>query len=204
MSTRRSGSSVPFHQVDEIRPASNEHCLFLVHHRVGHFLSFFGSIVVLASFHRGVEVLLGEVRANGGLHEPAIAVINITPWQVYASPYKDDEDVSEDDEPVVVNGNERYPHAEYPDMIHGLTGKYERGYVMATITIIGEDTPIVLGIEPVRRASQWEAETGEMTAQADLVEQLLKQAAQHVKMHKVFCDRGFDVNGFATLSTVTT
>lgn len=150
---------------------------------------------VLDPFHRGVEVLLNEVRDNGGLREPAIAAIDITPWQVYSSPYKDDEDVTEDDDPILVNGKERYSRGDYPEMVHGLTGKYERGYAMATITIIGEDTPIVLGIEPVRRTSKWETEPEETTAQADLVERLLEQAAQHVEIHKVFCDRGFDANG---------
>jgi hypothetical protein len=34
---------------------------------------------VLEPFHRGVEVLLHEVKDNGGLREPAIAAIDITP-----------------------------------------------------------------------------------------------------------------------------
>jgi hypothetical protein len=150
---------------------------------------------VLEPFHRGVEVLLDEVRDNGGLREPAIAAIDITPWQVYASPYKDDEDVTYGDDSVVVNGEERYPRDDYPEMVHGLPRKHERGYAMATITIIGENTPIVLGIEPVRRDSQWETDVVENTSQADLVERLLDQAAQHVDIHKVFCDGGFAAKG---------
>lgn len=150
---------------------------------------------VLTPFHRGVEVLLDEVRENGGLREPAIAAIDITPWQVYASPYKDDEDVTRGDESVVVNGEERYPRADYPEMVHGLKEKHKRGYAMATITIIGEDTPIVLGVEPVRRESQWETEDAGDTSQERLVERLLIQAEQHVDIHKVFCDRAFDAKG---------
>lgn len=34
---------------------------------------------VLDPFHRGVETILDEVRENGGLREPAIAAIDITP-----------------------------------------------------------------------------------------------------------------------------
>jgi hypothetical protein len=150
---------------------------------------------VLQPFHRGVEVLLDEVRDNGGLREPAIAAIDITPWQVYASPYKDDEDVAWDDKSVIVNGEERYPRDDYPEMVHGLPRKHERGYAMATITIIGENTPIVLGIEPVRRDSQWETDVVKNTSQADLVERLLEQATQHVDIHKVFCDGGFAAKG---------
>lgn len=62
---------------------------------------------VLASFHRGVETILKEIRENGGIREPVIAAIDITPWPVAASPYKDDEDVERRDEAVVVNGRVR-------------------------------------------------------------------------------------------------
>ncbi|GAA0478786.1 hypothetical protein GCM10008985_38760 [Halococcus dombrowskii] len=150
---------------------------------------------VLDPFHRGVETILEEVRENGGIREPVIAAIDTTPWPVFTSPYKDDEDVAQDDESVVVNGEERYPRKEYPEMVHGLKDRHERGYEMATITIIGEDTPIVLGVEPVRRESDWETKDVGDTSQARIVEQLLEQAEQHVDIHKVFCDRGFDANG---------
>lgn len=150
---------------------------------------------VLTPFHRGVETILDEVRENGGLREPAIAAIDITPWPVYASPYRDDDNVAWDDESVIVNGEKRYPRVDYPEMVHGLKGKHERGYAMATITIVGEDTPIVLGIEPVRRDSAWESGDAGDTSQERIVEQLLKQAEQHVDIHKVFCDRAFDANG---------
>ena len=150
---------------------------------------------VLGPFHRGVETILEEVRANGGIREPVIAAIDITPWPVYTSSYKNDENIARGDEPVVVNGEERYPREEYPEMVHGLTEKHEHGYEMATITIIGKDTPIVIGVEPVRRESAWETRETRDTSQARLVDQLLEQAEQHVDIHKVFCDRGFDANG---------
>ena len=150
---------------------------------------------VLDPFHRGVETVLEEVRENGGIREPVIAAIDITPWPVFTSPYKNDEDVARGDEPMMVNGEERYPREEYPEMVHGLTEKHKHGYQMATITIIGEDTPIVLGVEPVRRESDWETGEIESTSQARLVDRLLEQAEQHVDIHKVFCDRGFDANG---------
>jgi hypothetical protein len=150
---------------------------------------------VLDPFHRGVETVLEEVRENGGIREPVIAAIDITPWPVFTSPYKNDEDVARGDEPMMVNGEERYPREEYPEMVHGLTEKHKHGYQMATITIIGEDTPIVLGVEPVRRASDWETGEAGDTTQARLVDRLLEQAEQHVEIHKVFCDRGFDANG---------
>ncbi|EMA42094.1 transposase IS4 family protein [Halococcus hamelinensis 100A6] len=149
---------------------------------------------VLGPFHCGVETVLEELKENGGIREPVIAAIDITPWPVFTSPYKDDGDVTHGEEPIVADGMEIYPREDYPEMIHGLKERHERGYEMATITIIGEDTPIVLGIEPVRRDSDWESEDAQITPQSCLVERLLKQAKQHVDIHKLFCDRGFDTH----------
>ena len=150
---------------------------------------------VLDPFHRSVETILEELRENGGIREPVIAAIDLTPWPVFTSPYKDDDDVTHGEEPIVAAGTEIYPREDYPEMIHGLQERHERGYEMATITIIGEDTPIVLGVEPVRRDSDWESGDAQITPQSCLVERLLKQAEQHVDIHKMFCDRGFDTGG---------
>lgn len=71
----------------------------------------------------------------------------------------------------------------------------ERGYKFATITIVADDTPIVLGIEPVRDYSWWERrdrEDVETTSRGEIVERLLEQAERHVDIHKLFCDREFD------------
>jgi hypothetical protein len=109
---------------------------------------------VLDPFHRGVENIRDEVKAQGSIREPMIAAIDITSWPFYASPYKDDEDVSRTDTSVTINGRERYPREDYPKMVNGLKDHHERGYQLATITIIAEATPIVFGIEPVRRKSK--------------------------------------------------
>ena len=150
---------------------------------------------VLENFHEGLDQLIEEVKNNGGIREPVIVAIDTTPWEFYASPYKDDENVEPDDEVVVVNGEKRHPRDDFPKMVHGLEEKHARGYEMATITIIAQDTPIVLGVEPVRRNSNWETDNVGDTSQERIVERLLEQAEQHVDIHKVFCDRGFDANG---------
>lgn len=152
---------------------------------------------VLDPFHRGVELILDEVTQQGGVREPVIAAIDITPWPFYASPYKDEADVSRGDTSVTINDRERYPRDDYPELVNGLKDQHERGYELATITIIGEQTPIVLGIEPVRRNSGWEAEPVHVQDSSNerIVDRLLEQAEQHVAIHKVFCDRGFDAAG---------
>ncbi|MFC6764655.1 transposase [Natrinema soli] len=136
--------------------------------------------------------MLAEIVANDGLREPVIAAIDITHWEFYPSPYKDDDDVDPDDDVVIVNGEERVPKDEYPDMVSG--DKDGRSYKFATLTIIGQDTPIVLRIEPVREASAWEGDASQIHShlKADLVRRLLEQAEQHVEIHKLFADREFD------------
>jgi hypothetical protein len=121
----------------------------------------------------------------------------------HPSPYKDDEDVGEDEEPVIVDGKERYPKEDYPEMVSGYKTsdmKYpERGYQFATLTIVAADTPIVLAIEPVRKERKWEEADDsvdvETTSYEGIVDRLLEQAEQHVDIHKVFFDRGFASHG---------
>jgi len=148
---------------------------------------------ILEPFHQGVDCLLNEVDECGGIRQPVIAALDITHWEFYPSPYKDDEDVERTDEPVIVNDHEKYPKEAFPEMVSG--HRDGRGYKFATLTIIGEDTPIVLAIEPVREASTWEGDAGTSTSKTTLVHRLLEQAEQHVKIHKVFADRGFDAHG---------
>jgi len=147
---------------------------------------------ILEPFHTGLECLLEEIDANDGLREPVIAAVDITHWDFYSSPYKDDDDVEPDDDVVIVNGKEKVPKDEFPEMVSG--DKEGRSYKFATLTIIGQDTPIVLGIEPVREASAWEGDASQVQnhSKADIVQRLLEQAEQHVEIHKLFADREFD------------
>ena len=147
---------------------------------------------ILEPFHAGLDCLLAEIDANDGLREPVIAAIDITHWEFYPSPYKDDDDVKPDDDVVIVDGKEKVPKEEFPEMVSG--DKEGRSYKFATLTIIGQNTPIVLGIEPVREASAWEGDASQITnhSKADIVRRLLAQAEQHVEIHKLFADREFD------------
>ncbi|WP_277541163.1 transposase [Haloarcula laminariae] len=156
---------------------------------------------VLEPFHAGVENILDELTDeaydDAGFTEPVHAAIDITAWNFYASPYMSEREARKSDrEPirVTINGEEKLLDPEHPDLVSGLKDSDERGYKLATITIIAENTPIVLGVEPVRDKRKWEREMGwdvERTSRADIVESLLEQAARHVDIHKVFLDRGF-------------
>jgi hypothetical protein len=160
---------------------------------------------VLPQFHAGVEKQLDEIagRDRQGTREPVMAAIDITTFNFWPSPFDDDPKAGWGEGPIIrKSGQTAYPKAEYPDMVSGFKDPKktdtERGYKFATITIVAEDTPIVLGIEPVRDKRWWERAAGveiESTSRTEVVERLLEQAGQHVDVHKVFCDREFDVHG---------
>lgn len=154
---------------------------------------------LLTPFHAGIDAILDEIDGidGDGFREPVHAAIDITPVEVFVSPFKSEDDVAPGEEPVTYTSNgtekEKYLKDQYPETISGLKRSNERGFQFATISIIAEDTPIVLGVEPVRDKRRWEdPDDVETTSRGDIVERLLEQAAQHVDIHKAFLDRGFD------------
>ena len=150
---------------------------------------------LLKPFHQAVGSLIEQAGLNEAIREPVNVAIDITDWPFHPSPWKDTTDVDKNDDWVTVETSEgtkrKYPKEDFPEMVSG--GKDgERGYRFATLTIIGENTPITLAIEPVRQASQWEGDDGESMTKGEIVDRLLEKSQQHVNIHKVFADRGFD------------
>ncbi len=156
---------------------------------------------VLEPFHAGVENILNELTdedyAEAGFREPVHAAIDITSWNYHVSPFISEKKARQSGKTpikVTIDGKEKLIDPDHPDLVSGLKNSDERGYKFATITIITENTPIVLGVEPVRDQRKWEEEMGwdiERTSRADIVESLLEQASRHADIHKVFLDRGF-------------
>lgn len=156
---------------------------------------------VLPAFHAGVEKQLDEIagRDREGLRQPVATAIDITPWNFFSSPFRSEENVDWREKPTEMtysdgSSREVYPKEDYPEMVSGLKESHERGYKFATITVIAEDTPIVVGIEPVRDKRKWESDDVETRTRGELVARLLEQAEQHVDVHKVFADREFDTH----------
>lgn len=73
-------------------------------------------------------------------------------------------------------------------------GEYKRGYKYATITLVGDHAPIVLGIEPVKENSTWEGDDGASYSKADLVSRLLDRAEQFIDLDMALFDRRFYAN----------
>lgn len=154
---------------------------------------------LLPKFHSGVERILNEVRERDGeFQEPLHGAIDITAWEFWMSPFKSKKDITPDEEPTVIERNneldEVYLKDEYPEMVSGLKESHRRGYKFATLTIVAQDTPIVLAIEPVRDNRWWETGEVETTSRGEIVDRLLEQASQHVDIQKVFADREFSTH----------
>lgn len=157
---------------------------------------------VLEPFHTGVEAILEELTegddVDSAFSEPVHAAIDITPWPFYASPYWSRSTAAEKDKDpirVEIDGETRLIDPDYPELVSGTKNSGERAYLIATISIIAEDTPIILGVEPVRDKRNWEKAINadvENPSRADTVDRLIEQASQHVDLNKVFLDRGFD------------
>jgi len=154
---------------------------------------------VLPAFHAGVENILNEIAGcdRTGIREPVNAAFDITTWTYWPSPFRNDEDVEWWEEPIEIkysDGSTRkvYPREDYPVMASGVKENHRRAYKFATLTIVAEDTPIVLAIEPVRDRRAWEPDDLDTRTRGELVDCLLEQAEQHVDINKVFADREFD------------
>jgi len=158
----------------------------------------------LEAFHVGVERILKEIRSDDrsevGIREPVNAAVDIVTWNFWPSPFKKQRDADPGEQPVTYETSTRkkrtkYLKDDYPVMASGFKEGHERGYKFATLTIVAENTPIVLAIEPVRDVRAWEDESEvSRTSRADVVDRLLEQAQQHVDINKVFADREFDTH----------
>jgi IS4 transposase len=76
--------------------------------------------------------------------------------------------------------------------------EFKRGFKYATLTLVGEHPPIILGIEPVKEDSQWEEDDAPSYPKASLVRRLLDKAQRFVDLDEVLLDRGFYSHGVFT------
>ncbi len=92
-----------------------------------------------------------------------------------------------------VDKDEEIPKSTYPPMVSGYVddGELKHGYTFATITIVGNDVPIILGIEGVKEHSDWEPAETPADSKADVVGRLLSRAQRYVDLDEILLDRGF-------------
>jgi len=139
---------------------------------------------LMKSFDSGVDNIISSIRGAGPFNDrKKTAAIDITPEQVFMSPWEDKaKGITRPDFPRMVSGYKK-------------DNDYKRGYKYATITLAGELAPIILGVEPVKENSKWEDDDAPSYSKADIVDRLLSKAERFVDLDEVYMDRGFHSKG---------
>jgi hypothetical protein len=109
--------------------------------------------------------LLSAIASEASFRRPVTAAIDIT-----TIPYYGDVD-------------------EMP-MVSGVQGEEERAFKFATISIVGENIPLVLAVEPIRESSAWDRNPPNQVHR--VVRRLVQRAKEHVPVETMLCDREFD------------
>lgn len=135
---------------------------------------------LMESFDAATHNIINSIRGDDPFDDRnTVAAIDITHEQFHASPWTDK-----------AAGSVK---ADFPAMVSGYKkgGEYKRGYKYATITLVGNHVPIILGIEPVKENSKWEPADSSSFSKAQLVDRLLEKAQRFVDLNEVLFDRGF-------------
>ena len=138
---------------------------------------------VLRPFGGATENIINTVRGENLFDgRRNVAAIDITTEQFHVYPWEDKD--------------AGIPKPDYPEMVSGYKKDGEIIYVYkyATITLVGDNAPIILGVEAVKEKSNWESDNAASFSKADIVSRLLDQAEQYVDLDEVLMDRGFYSN----------
>jgi len=131
---------------------------------------------LVEGFDRGSDRLLSAIADEASFRRPVTAAIDIT-----TVPY--------------------YGDVEGMPMVSGIGGEEERAFKFATLSIVGENVPLILAIEPVRESSAWDDNQSNQVHR--VVRRLVTRAKDHVPIETVLCDREFDsMRVYQTLSNL--
>ncbi|MFC7140523.1 transposase [Halosimplex aquaticum] len=94
-----------------------------------------------------------------------------------------------------------YGEVQEMPMVSGVQEEDERAFKFATLSIVGENIPLVLAIEPIRESSAWDDNQSNQIHR--VVRLLVRRAKEHVPIETVLCDREFDsMDVYQTLSNL--
>jgi hypothetical protein len=94
-----------------------------------------------------------------------------------------------------------FGNVEGMSMVSGTKDGDRRAFKFATLSIVGQNIPLVLAVEPVRESSAWDNNPPNRIHR--VVRRLVRQAKEHVPIEMVLCDREFDsMRVFQTLSNL--
>ncbi|MFB6235011.1 MAG: transposase [Halopenitus sp.] len=136
----------------------------------------FHSEDLVDGFNETTDRLLSVIASEASFRRPVTAAIDITTIPYY--------------------GDVR----EMP-MVSGTKDGEGRAFKFATLSIIGQNIPIVLAVEPVRESSALDENPPNRIHR--VVRRLVQRAKEHVPIETVLCDREFDsMRVFQTLSNL--
>ncbi|WP_227133115.1 transposase [Halorubellus salinus] len=131
---------------------------------------------LIEGFDTAIERLISVIESEASFRRPVTAAIDIT-----TIPY--------------------YGDVEGMSMVSGTKETDVRAFKFATLSIIGQNIPLVLGVEPIRESSEWDKNPPNKIHR--VVRRLVKRAQEHVPIESVLCDREFDSQRvFQTLSNL--
>jgi len=149
-------------------------------------------------FNEAVSQMLNSVRISNNFTEPGVVAIDVTGIPYHVTPWKGQNEITSDDESIVIDentGRSKVPKDDYPEMVNGTVEDQVYEYQYATLTIVGRNIPIVLAVEPIRHRSDWESDDGESVSWAEVVDRLMEKATELVDIHLVMADKAFDQHG---------
>ena len=127
-------------------------------------------------FNETTDRLLSVIASEASFRRPVTAAIDIT-----TIPY--------------------YGDVEEMSMVSGIKNGEGRAFKFATLSIIGQNIPLVLVVEPVRESSAWDEHPPNQIHRT--VRRLVRRAKKHVPIETVLCDREFgSMHVFQTLSNL--
>ncbi|MDB2246151.1 transposase [Halorubrum ezzemoulense] len=127
-------------------------------------------------FNETTDRLLSVIASEASFRRPVTATIDIT-----TIPY--------------------YGEVEGMPMVSGTKDRDGRAFKFATLSIIGQNIPLVLAVEPVRESSEWDENPSNQIHRT--VRRLVRRAKEQVPIETVLCDREFDsIQVFQTLSNL--
>jgi len=120
---------------------------------------------LIEGFDQASDRLLSAIASEVSFRRPVTAAIDIT-----TIPY--------------------YGDVEGMSMVSGMQGEEKRAFKFATLSIVGENIPLVLAVEPIGESPAWDRNQPNQVHR--VVRQLVTRAKEHVLIETVLCDREFD------------
>ncbi len=131
---------------------------------------------LIEGFDEATDRLLSLSESEASFRRPVTAAIDIT-----TVPY--------------------YGDVEGMSMISWTKDGKGRAFKFATVSIIGQNVPLVLGVEPIRESSAWDENPPNQIHR--VVRRLVKRAKERVPIETILCDWEFDSQQvFQTLSNL--